>query len=420
MGEALRYPSPRRPTTAIVDDHRNFFWVTSAEGRPAVQLEAGINTPARVAAVDGIRLPAILISSCPHKVGGASTPWQDSFDVENGHIRYFGDNKTPGRDPFEVRGNAALRSLWESHQAQSVDDRRRAAPVVFFRRVSRKGRQKGFVQFEGFGIVRSCELIVQAAAHGSFSNLAFDFVVFDLAAEKERFDWRWIDARRDQTQSIDQANTLAPAAWRGWLADGERALPSARRSVATRSLVPKRKQMPEPGSQLEGLLSAVYKSYKGREAAFEAVAAWAAHKALGDKYRPYGVTRATGDRGFDFVGRLDHGHGFGAAKLVVLGQAKCEKLNAPTNGLHLARTVARLRRGWLGVYVTTSYFSLPSQTEVIQDRYPLLLVNGLSLATSLDQELNRVGGSLEALLNDIEHRYGRVTELSDPDQVLFL
>jgi hypothetical protein len=178
--------------------------------------------------------------------------------------------------------------------------------------------------------------------------------------------------------------------------------------------------MPEPGSQLEGLLSAVYKSYKGREAAFEAVAAWAAHKALGDKYRPYGVTRATGDRGFDFVGRLDHGHGFGAAKLVVLGQAKCEKLNAPTNGLHLARTVARLRRGWLGVYVTTSYFSLPSQTEVIQDRYPLLLVNGLSLATSLDQELNRVGGSLEALLNDIEHRYGRVTELSDPDQVLFL
>jgi hypothetical protein len=262
--------------------------------------------------------------------------------------------------------------------------------------------------------------VVQAGPAGSFSNLVFEFIVFDLAAEHERFDWRWIDYRRDKAKTEDEAAALAPAAWKRWLVDGDKALPAVRRSVATRSLVPTKTQRPEPGSAAGQTLNALRASYMGREAAFEAVAAWVTHKILGDAYKPFGVTRATGDRGFDFVGRLDLGHGFGSTKLVVLGQAKCEKLDSATNALHLARTVARLRRGWLGVYVTTSYFSLSAQTEVVQDRYPLLLVNGARLAVELQQELNRAGGSLSDLLVDIENRYGDIIELSDPDQVLFL
>jgi Restriction endonuclease AspBHI N-terminal/Restriction endonuclease len=420
MGEVLRYPKPANPSTPIVDGYRNFFWVTGRHGGPAVQLEAGINAPRNLITADGERLAVILISSSPHKVGGVQTPWQDIFAVDNGHIRYFGDNKTIGQDPLEVRGNALLRAAWEVHQGVTEAARRKAVPIVFFRRVARLGRQKGFIRFEGFGIVRRCELIAQASGEGSFSNLVFDFIVFDLAAENERFDWAWIDVRRDKTKTEDDAAALAPAAWKRWIADGENALPILRRNVATRSLVPTKAQRPEAGSGPGKILQMLHASYKGREAAFEGVAAWAAHRILGDAYRPFGVTRASGDRGFDFVGRLDLGHGFGTAKLVVLGQAKCEKLDSPTTALHLARTVARLRRGWLGVYVTTSYFSTSAQTEVVQDRYPLLLVNGFRLATEIDQELNRIGGSFGDLLMDIEERYGRVTELSDPDQVLFI
>jgi len=54
----------------------------------------------------------------------------------------------------------------------------------------------------------------------------------------------------------------------------------------------------------------------------------------------------------------------------VLGQAKCQVLDRPTHGRDIARTVARLRRGRLGVYVTTSFFSSQTQREVIEDRYP--------------------------------------------------
>jgi len=42
---------------------------------------------------------------------------------------------------------------------------------------------------------------------------------------------------------------------------------------------------------------------------------------------------------------MDIGTGFGSAKLIVLGQAKCESLSSPTGGNHIARTVAKLKRG---------------------------------------------------------------------------
>jgi hypothetical protein len=53
-----------------------------------------------------------------------------------------------------------------------------------------------------------------------------------------------------------------------------------------------------------------------------------------------------GDGGVDFVGRLDDGRRFGQARVAVLGYAKCEK--GAANAQDVARTVARLRRGWLG------------------------------------------------------------------------
>ena len=70
-------------------------------------------------------------------------------------------------------------------------------------------------------------------------------------------------------------------------------------------------------------------------------------------YRSGWITKGSGDSGIDFIGRMDIGLGFGAAKVIVLGQAKCESLNTPTSGTHIARTFAKLKRGWLRVYVTT-------------------------------------------------------------------
>ena len=422
IGEVLRYGRPRQPQTETVDDHRNFFWVTSASHPTALQMEKGINPPARVPAREGSRLPVVLTRSSPHRLGSPGTPWQDYYDVDNGHIRYFGDNKVPAHPPEDALGNRNLREVWEGHQAATPDERMNACPVLAFQSVSHAGRQKGFIRFEGVCLVRGAKLVTQFGDAGYFANFAWDFVVISLGEDNEVFDWAWIDARRDPQVSARDALALAPAAWQEWVANGETSIPRIRRYVAKRSLVSRDAQRPLRRTPPAQALRDVYGIYKGREAAFEGIAAWMASRILGEagNYTHHGVTRASGDRGFDFVGRLDLGSGFGSVKLVVLGQAKCEKLDAPTGGTHVARTVARLRRGWIGIYVTTSYFSRSTQTEVIQDRYPVLLVNGLQLATALVEELHRQGNPpIRNLLDDIEGEFGELTELSDPDQVLF-
>ena len=102
------------------------------------------------------RTPAILLRSSPHKIGSLDTPWQDFFDPDMGHIRYFGDNKIqdPPRDPSNTRGNGNLLRQFSLQASEDISDRKLAAPIICFRAVSVNGKAKGNVQFEGFGLIK--------------------------------------------------------------------------------------------------------------------------------------------------------------------------------------------------------------------------------------------------------------------------
>jgi hypothetical protein len=423
MGTVLRDPRPKSGQGVAFNDYPNIYVATAYPGGKLVPFDSGINVIAPVKSVDGVRTPAIIIASSPHKVGRRETPWQDIFDVDNGHIRYYGDNRRVAVDPDTARGNRALKAAFDQHLSPLEEVRRAALPLIFFRRVSREGKQKGYPQFEGFGIVRACERVVQLDDAGRpFANYVFDFLVMDLAKENEIFDWSWINARRNPIKSAASCLDAAPAAWRRWVKDGEDAVSTVRRSVVKRYLVPSAAQQPKPGTRGEKILADVRAYYLGQESRFEAVAAWVTARLLEHAgiYSHFGVTRAGGDRGFDFLGRLDLGAGFGRVKLIVLGQAKCEAPKSATSGLDVARTVARLRRGWIGAYVTTGYFSTPTQTEILQDRYPILLVHGLLLAEELEKRLMERGtNDVTTVLKEIEQTHGTLTQISDPDQLLF-
>jgi len=116
---------------------------------------------------------------------------------------------------------------------------------------------------------------------------------------------------------------------------------------------------------------------------------------------------------------MDVGEGLSRTKLVVLGQAKCEKIDVPTNGVHVARTVARLRRGWLGAYVTTSFFSEPVQREIYEDQYPVMLLNGSVLADEVSK-LQRVSGmSLHDFLLHVDSTYEKEVSSRRPEEILW-
>jgi hypothetical protein len=422
MHAVLRDGRPKAAHPAVVDSHANIYAATSYPGGKVLPFDSGINWIASVDAPDGARVPAIIIASSPHKAGRSETPWDDTFEPDRGYVRYFGDNKTPGADPSVSRGNRMLLEQFSLHAAASETLRHRAVPLIFFRRTTVGGKRKGYPQFNGFGIINRAELVVQLDSSGApFTNYVFEFVVLTLAPEHELFDWKWVNARRDQQQETKQTELCAPRAWREWVKHGAAVLPRVRRDVQRLRIRKTVDQLPLRASHGERLLRDLHKHYKGKQVMFEPVAAWITERRLGAAgiYRHHGITRASGDRGFDFVGTLELGTGFGSVRLVVLGQAKCESPKTATNAVHVARTVARLRRGWVGAYVTTSYFSASTQEEILEDKYPILLIDGRTVAEELEAFMLERRMSLPEALDEIERQFGTLTEVTDPDQLTF-
>ncbi|GGM93653.1 restriction endonuclease [Shewanella xiamenensis] len=404
IGDVLRYKKPACGENMYEDGYLNFHFLTKSIDVNNLQLEKGINPCAKIKTSLGqLVRPAILISSSPNKKGSVETPWEDFYDVDNGHIRYFGDNKEPGKDPATAQGNKALLEAFRLAHSHSVDERLLTPPILFFKRAIVNGVAKGYPQFYGLGIINSVELVTQwdNKLARTFTNYAFDFTVLCIAAEHEEFEWDWINSRRKKGFSLAITNNAAPKSWRQWLNEGSNSLNKLRRRVSKLSLEKTVNQKPIPGSESDKILNQIYDYYANKKHRFEALAEVIAERVIDRElgiYQKGWVTQGSGDGGADFIGKVTLGCGFSKVELIVLGQAKCESLNTPTGGNHIARTVARLKRGWLGVYVTTSYFSDSVQREVIEDKYPIILIHGRRLA----EEVAKIVYESEAYSNVTE------------------
>jgi hypothetical protein len=198
---------------------------------------------------------------------------------------------------------------------------------------------------------------------------------------------------------------MAPRAWREWVKHGSSALPRHRRRVARAKVAKVRDQRARPESIDATDLEAVYKYFDGRKHDFEALAAAVAARVFrgaGHCYIEGWLTRHSGDGGADFVGRLDIGSGLAGTSLVVLGQAKCVRPDTLITAEHVARIVARLRRGWIGVYVTTGSYSESAQVEMVEGQYPIVLINGRTLVHELrSMARDDHGGDLSACIDHV-------------------
>jgi len=403
------------PELAEIDGVPNFYNVSHSPNKTRAQLEKGINQikPTKGGSPD-VRYPAILISSSPHSRGSNLNPWHDVFEPDVGYARYFGDNKD--RESPERAGNGILLKELAFHTSGSRDERLTASPLLLFERDS-----KGYVRFHGLALIEGAELVTQFnPERGYFTNYVFSFAILSLKHESEQFDWSWIEARRSSETDQRETLELAPRSWRQWVQNGN--VDAVRRRASVSLVVPESNQMPEPGSREARQLQIIYDFYEGKKHRFELLASRVVEGFLnsqGSNYSHGWVTTGSGDGGVDFVGKLRIGSGFAATNVVLLGQAKCEKLSTPTNGKDLARTVARLKRGWVGAYVTTSYFSPKSQAEIIEDSYPLLKISGLTLVTEALRLSEAKGfSSLREFLEDLDLSYEESVRKLRPEQVL--
>jgi hypothetical protein len=422
--ELYRYmkPSPG-PDIELIDGVRNIFHATRWPNWPGladagrVQLDHGIDSVKQVKAIDGTRRPAILIASKPHRAGSDWTPWHDELDAERGHVRYYGDNKADlGTGPLAPVGNRSVLEQFPLHLGSTRADRLRAAPMLFFESLVHEGKAKGYWRFLGVGLVERAELVTQVDRRSRpFVNYVFDCLLVDLSTEDLRMAWEWIAARRDPTKTLEECLMLAPSAWRKWVDYGASVKEKIRQQMNRSQTLSPSDQRPDAGTPAEDALRLVVNHYKrlGQydgvgEHRFEGLASEITGSILrqSGQYRPGWITKRAGDGGIDFVSRLDIGTGSGALKLVVLGQAKCIAGATPvTSGLDLARTVARLDRGWVGAFVTTGYFSEQAQREVVVDRFPLLMLNGRQVGETVVKESALRGVSISEYIAAIDSDY---------------
>ena len=423
-GVVYRYPSQRDSQKQFVDGLPNYFYETHLDGSALPLLEKGISQIAPPKArISNVHFPAILISSSPHSRGTEWNPWHDIFEPDLGYIRYFGDAKKPG-NPALAPGNKILLEELARHTSGDSAVRATASPLVFFERVPVEGRAYGNLKFQGFGVIEKAELVTQFnPGLGYFTNYVFSFAVLSLSDEDEELDWTWINDRRSPSLSDRQILANAPISWRKWVKAGNQKIESVRRRAALAKVESVEAQRPKPGSREDKCLKDIYSFYSetGRHR-FELLASRVVMShvnSYGGGYTEGWVTRGSGDGGVDFVGKVRLGSGFAAMDVVVLGQAKCEAPDKPTNGVALARTVARLKRGWIGAYVTTSFFSKQSQLEVIEDSYPLIKISGLTLATET-LKLVEAGGYRDVLgyLQTLEVEYPEMIRNRRPDEIL--
>ncbi len=414
-------PSPIQENNQVVDGLPNFFYEAKTPGF-GFQFQQGIHNVRLLKVADGSkRIPLVIVSSTPRKAGSEDTPWRDRYDHDHGYVIYYGDNKvrTDGsiHPPETAEGNRLMLDLLKYYQCDDEKDRlEHCVPVIFFERIAIDGRPKGNAIFHGFGILESVELVTQYDKnHRYFANYRLNFCILSLSENNEEFDWRWISDRCDRSLSVKDTMRYAPSSWKRFIKEGMESVHLIRRSVAGNTIVKKEDQLPGNPALLKQIYE-YYTNIAGKHN-FEYLAMEVAIKTAeetGAKCVPGWITQKSADGGIDFVFRIDVGSDqLASVNIVVLGQAKCEKLDKPTNSIHIARTVARLKRGWIGVYVTTSFFSEPSQTEAKEDAYPIMLINGAQISKIVEKELFEEQVDLETYLKSLHGKYNRATKLPE-------
>lgn len=361
------------------------------------------------------RRPAVLLHSNRFKADSLDVPWIDVIEAENGFAIYNGDNRKP-EPPLTSRGNSLLTGLSSFYSTPEL--RLFAPPILLFAQRLANGNRRGYREFCGYGVPIRYILQSQSSKETTirFTNLVVEIALFNLDAENEVFDWTWIDLRRDGTITARKILETSPAAWKLWVSQGDEVIERCRRKVARNRVVSVRDQ--HPGSTDLEILARVVMFFTANRYAFEGLASLIAQRVIGQNCVRGWVTKRSGDGGIDFVNRLDVGADFSRTSMVVLGQAKCIKPSAVIGSRDLARVVARLQRGWLGVYVTTGVYSESSQAELYSDRYPIVLINGKRLAKELRLTLNMENISLEDLLLREQQWYEAHMELAEPERIV--
>jgi hypothetical protein len=301
------------------------------------------------------------------------------------------------------------------------------------------GTTKGYRKFIGYGIVTKTEIRQEYLPRKKnndsvskvFSNYLFEITLLKTD-DDNKIDWDWIKDRRDPAIPKENINNKAPKAWKKWVKNGSSILSESMQKIRYYDVSTKDEQVSELENHHILILDKIKDKYdkskeKGR---FEALASLAASVYFGDeKYTRGWITKLSGDMGVDFIGRLKiyneaipnpKGTVLGQTSILVLGQAKCrtDYKRAYENATDIARVASRLKRGNMGIFVTTGTYSPATQHEVILDGYPIILINGRQLADLINAYSIKTGKTIDDILQECYKYYDSNQSDKPPEHIL--
>lgn len=349
------------------------------------------------------RVPLLNFHTNPFKEDEERSPWRDLIFQEEGRVIYNGDNKSSSKNANTTYGNKKVLEVIPLYFSKDRDERLRAPPILITKTI-KIGKKTGFRKFIGIGIINKSPSLIQQYAKDDdsvFSNYQFEVTLISLVPE-DIFDWAWIDDRRDKKLNNEEVLKNAPACWKKWVEQGSEVVSQIQlkiKSYRTISVAEQRDLQPQNQKIIDDLLKQHYpKESDGIR--FEALASFITTLYFGNEnYHRGWITVGSGDRGVDFVGRLDIGHdSFSSTSIIVLGQSK--RYKSPISGERLTRVASRMTRGYIGVVVTLDTFTKQAQEEIKDDKLPIILINGKKVSELLLTYMNRSNKTLVEIIKE--------------------
>jgi len=306
--------------------------------------------------VDAGRLPSYLILVTHEITSGRLNPWDDIVDLSNAEILYWGDAKYHEKKVLDdFKGNSVLRGIYD----YSLGGQRELVPPILHFSKPRRG----IVRFNGLCCLDHLE-ISWFDDHGKpVRNYRAKLTILDC--EEVSVNWLHHRVLADGTKILDD-DIECPPVWRHFKRGRKTPIDIWQKQIRSTET-----QLPPENSDDQKILDQLTSL---KPDAFEKVIV-SLFRGMTDITHHVRGTKATGDGGFDFFGsfKLPRPVGY---EIRFRGEVKRYSRTTAVDPKSVSRLVARLSRQEYGIFVTTSYFTVQAQKEVLTDAYPVHLISG--------------------------------------------
>jgi hypothetical protein len=334
--------------------------------------------------------------------------WPDYLDKETGVFRYYGDNRTPGKNILDTKqgGNRLLEYVFKvMNLGRDLAD---IPPFFIFRKYG-SGRDVQFLGLAAPGnphISSDRDLVSfwRTVKDNRFQNYEAYFTVLDTG--KEPISRKWLEAL---IYDHDRSLQYAPRAWKRFVKYGRNGIKALK--APAKFEIPKAYDQLQCDNEGEKCLEMIRGHYKDNPYGFERCATDIVEK-MDNHFVEFSLTRPWRDGGRDAIGYYSVNNGGkvnSPIKMECALEAKCYNINNGVGVRAVSRLISRIRYRQFGVLVTTSFINEQAYKEVVEDGHPILFVTATDIAGIL-RRTNVNSTNIDEWLKDLDRQEDRFVD----------